>query len=144
MKNLAQNTVIGGYSPALVWVDASWTTLRVPAGLFMAFGHGLGKVPPSGDFTGMVEGLGFPVPVLFAWLAGLAEFLGGLLLAAGALTRVSAFSIFATMFVAAFISHAGDPFGDRESALLFGVIMIPFMIAGSGRFSVDRFLRNRL
>ncbi|MBK1733763.1 hypothetical protein CKO15_00385 [Halorhodospira abdelmalekii] len=138
-----REVLIGGYIPASAAVDAGWTVLRVAAGLFMAFGHGLGKVPPQDPFIGMIGDLGFPAPALFAWSAGVVEFFGGLLLAAGVLTRVSAFSILITMLVAAFMAHAGDPFADRELALLFGGAMIAFIAAGAGRWSGDHYLRQR-
>ncbi|MCG5531042.1 DoxX family protein [Halorhodospira halochloris] len=143
MQVNAREILIGGYTPSSALVDASWVALRVVAGLFMAFGHGLDKVPPQEPFIGMVGDMGFPAPALFAWLAGLVEFFGGLLLAAGALTRVSAFSILVTMLAAGFIAHAGDPFAEKELALLFAAVMLPFIVAGAGRWSGDSFLRER-
>ena len=123
--------------------DAGLVLLRVFAGLALAFGHGLGKVPPSDRFAGMVEGFGFPAPELFAWGSGLAEFVGGLLLVIGLLTRPAALFITINMAVAAFIAHGGQSFGEREKALLFGVIALTFFIIGAGRFSLDAFLRRR-
>jgi uncharacterized membrane protein YphA (DoxX/SURF4 family) len=41
------------------------------------------------------------------------------------------------MAVAVVIRHAGDPFGNRELALLYGVIALLFLLAGPGRYSVD-------
>ena len=76
------------------------TLLRFAAGILMAGLHGSGKIPPSEQLIGGVTGLGFPAPALFAWLAGLAELLGGIYLAVGFMTRPSAFFIAVTMFVA--------------------------------------------
>ena len=42
------------------------------------------------------------------------------------------------MLVAAFIQHAGDPFGSREKALLFALIFIAILLLGPGPFSVDK------
>ena len=117
-----------------------WLVLRVVAGLSLALAHGLGKLPPAKGFVDGVAGMGFPAPIVFAWAAGLAEFLGGLLLAAGFLTRVGAFFIAFTMGTAFFVFHAGDPFGDKERALLFLCIAIAFLISGAGRWSIDAFL----
>ena len=58
--------------------DFALTLLRVFAGLAMAFGHGLGKLPVSDKFISGVEDLGFPMPFIFAWAAAVSEFLGGL------------------------------------------------------------------
>ncbi|MEM9998442.1 MAG: DoxX family protein [Bacteroidota bacterium] len=114
--------------------------LRLFAGLAMAFAHGLGKVPPSEGFIEATAGLGFPAPTLFAWMAGLAELVGGVLVALGLLTRPASFFLVVTMAVAAFGAHAGDPFGDKEMALLYGAVFLCTMLTGSGRFGLDRFL----
>lgn len=123
--------------------DIGLLILRVGIGLAMAFGHGLGKLPPSAGFVEGVGGLGFPAPVLFAWLAALSEFAGGLLIALGLLTRPAAASLAFTMCVAFFLQHAADPFPDKEPAFVFGVIALALVATGAGRFSVDRFLRRR-
>ncbi|WP_082829761.1 DoxX family protein [Ectothiorhodospira sp. BSL-9] len=140
--------LFGGQTPASMATDAGMTVLRVAAGLMMAFGHGLGKLPPSPGFVGMVEGLGFHSPELFAWMAGLAEGIGGLLLAAGLLTRVSAVAILGAMMVAAFMAHGGDPLfatagPSKELALLYAAVMVPFLFAGSGRYGVDSMFRRQ-
>ena len=124
--------------------DAGLLALRLFAGPALAFAHGINKLPPSERFLAGVVEMGFPMPLLFAWAAGLAEFGGGLLLAIGLLTRPAAFFILVTMFVAAFIRQAGDPFGEREPAMLFGAIALLYLIAGPGRFSLDAQLGRRL
>lgn len=143
MKLDPKTLLFGGSAPPSLPADIGLTLLRVSAGLAMAFAHGLGKVPPPDRFVGGIESMGFPAPLLFAWLAGLAELVGGLLLALGLLTRPAALSIAFTMFVAFFIRHGGDPFRDKELAFLFLAISIAFTLTGSGRFSLDRFLRGR-
>lgn len=115
------------------------TALRVFTGLSLAMAHGVGKIPPSEQFVAGVATLGFPAAVFFAWAAGLAEFFGGLLLAAGFFTRPAAFFIACTMIVAAFLQHAPDPFTVKERALLFLAIAIVFLVRGAGRWAVDRF-----
>lgn len=129
----------GGDAPA----DVGLLLLRLFAGLAMAFAHGIGKLPPGDGFVRTVADLGFPAPVVFAWAAGLAEFVGGLLLAAGFLTRPAALAIAFTMAVAAFGRHAADPFAVQEKALLFLFVAVLFVLAGPGRFSVDAALRAR-
>ena len=132
-----------GTTPRAGLADVGLVILRVFAGLALALAHGLGKIPPSNGFVGMVEGLGFPAPELFAWGSGFAELVCGLLLAAGLLTRPAAFFIVINMTVAVLLAHAGDAFGDREKALLFGVIALTFLIIGAGRYSVDALLQRR-
>ena len=86
--------------------------------------------------------MGFPFPVFFAYAAGLSEFAGGVLLAAGLMTRPSAFFILITMLVAGLIRHADDPFSSMEKSLLFAGIAFVFLVEGGGRFSVDGWLRK--
>ncbi len=122
--------------------DAARAVLRVVMGLSLALAHGLGKVPPKPGFVEMVGGMGMPAPVLFAWLAMLAEFAGGLLIAAGLLTRPAALFVVGHFVIVALLAHAGQPYGNREDAVLFGTMALFFAAAGAGRYSVDALLRR--
>ncbi|HCM77602.1 MAG TPA: DoxX family protein [Cytophagales bacterium] len=122
------------------YTDAGLLVLRLGTGLFMAFGHGLGKLPPSDGLIENTGKMGFPLPVFFAWMAGLSEFLGGLLIALGLFTRPAAFLWICTMSTAAFIRHADDPFGSKEKALMYLIIGISFVLLGSGRYSLGKLL----
>lgn len=119
-------------------VDAGLLWLRVLTGLAMAY-HGSGKV--FGDMSQLIAGvgaMGFPAPKLFAWLAALSEFGGGCLLVLGLATRPAALFIAATMGVAAFVAHRNDPFQVKELALAFLTNSIALLLAGPGRWSLDR------
>ena len=63
--------LVGGDEPRSIQADVGFTALRVAIGLMMAFGHGLAKVPPPAGFVEGVANLGFPLPAVFAWAAGL-------------------------------------------------------------------------
>ena len=117
--------------------------LRISAGLMLAFGHGVGKLPPSDHFVDIVASLGFPIPLVFAWAATASEFLGGLLLAAGLFTRPAALSILITMTVAAFLRQANDPFPAKEKAILYGLVALAFLLFGAGKFGVDALLKKK-
>jgi putative oxidoreductase len=121
--------------------EFAMTFLRVFAGLTMALSHGIGKVPPSDMLVQGVGAMGFPLPGLFAWAAGLAELGGGLLLAIGFFTRPSAFFLAFTMAIAAFVAHAADPFAKKELGLLYFAIYLVFMIRGSGKWSIDHYIK---
>jgi putative oxidoreductase len=113
--------------------DVGLLVVRVFAGLALALGHGLGKLPPSPQFQSAVEGLG-PPPQM-AWLSGIAETIGGLGLAAGLIVA-------GNMSVAVFLQHANDPFGRKELAAMFLAVAVLFLFAGGGRFSLDRFIKR--
>jgi len=120
--------------------DFGLLVLRLSAGLFMAFGHGLGKMPPSDGLIQNADKLGFPLPVLFAWMAGLSEFLGGILIAMGLFTRPAAFFWICTMATAAFLRHADDPFGTKEKALLYLCIGICLLLTGGGKYGLGKMI----
>ena len=123
--------------------DLMLAVFRIFAGLSMAFGHGIKKVPPSEGFVEHVGDMGFPSAEFFAYAAGFSEFGGALLLALGLFTRPAAFFVGITMFVAAFINHAGDPFGNGEKAYLYFAIAVVYMVIGSGKFSLDSWVRRK-
>ena len=120
--------------------DVGLLLLRLVAGLSLAFAHGIRKMPPSERFLATVTEMGFPFPVLFAWAAGMSEFVGGILLAIGLLTRPSALFIAFTMCVAAFIRHAPDPYAEKELPLVLAAVALMFVLNGAGRYSLDAIL----
>ncbi len=122
--------------------DLGLLIFRLFIGLTMALAHGMGKMPPSDKLIAGVEAVGFPMPVVFAWCAALAELLGGFLIAVGLFTRPAAFFIGFTMLVAAFGVHATDGFSTREMALLYLVSCLLLVFQGAGRFSLDRIIRK--
>lgn len=111
--------------------------LRIFTGLAMAIAHGFSKIPPSQGFIDATDNLGFPIPAFFSWAAALSEFLGGLLIALGLLTRPAALFMGMTMMVAAFLRHSEDPFNNKEKALLYLCICIFLFLTGSGRYGID-------
>lgn len=123
--------------------DFGLFVMRAGFGFYMAAAHGRGKIPPSEGFIGATAGMGFPAPELFAWLAGLSEFGGGVLLALGLFTRPGALAILGTMSVAAFMGHANDPFfaapgqPSKELAMLFWLAAFCVLLVGPGRYSLD-------
>lgn len=124
--------------------DLGLAILRIGFGLSLAFGHGLGKVPVSEGFIAGTAKMGFPMPALFAWAAALSEFVGGIFVALGFATKPSSVFITITMFVAAFIRHAEDPFGRKEKAIIFGLVAIYFIFKGAGKYSLDNLIYNRM
>ena len=112
--------------------------LLVPHGAQKLFGlFGGYGLTATGQFFATKLGL----PASFALLAGLIEFVGGLMLAAGLLTRPVAALVAGVMAVAAFGVHLPNGFfwtaGGLEYPLLWGVAALYFALRGGGRYSLD-------
>lgn len=124
--------------------DVALLVLRVWFGSVLALGHGLGKVKNLGGFIDSVAGMGFPLPIVTGPFAALSEFVGGLCLALGLMTRLAGAAIVGTMLGAAFVVHAADPFMKKEFALAYACAALVLVIAGPGRYSLDqRWLARR-
>ena len=113
--------------------------VRLVAGFGLAT-HGYQKVFSGhmDHFANGVREMGFPLPLVFAWLAALSELLGGILVALGLKARVAAAFAFITMSVAAFVANAHEPFAARELALLYLAAFGAILMIGAGKFSLDR------
>ena len=134
---------------ASLTVDAaSWTLIRVATGLIL-MPHGaqklfgwFGGAGLAGTAQYFEQNFGLYPGLLFAVSAGLTEFLGGMFLAIGLLTRLSAAAVVALMAYATFFVHLGNGFfwtaGGYEYPLLWGLVALAFVVRGSGELSVDR------
>lgn len=138
--------------------DATATIARLALGI-MILPHALQKV------FGLFGGYGFSgtmgyftdtlgIPWIFALLAILAEFLGGLGLITGLLGRVAAFGVGCNMVVAALMNHVQNGFfmnwfGQMEAGtegfefhILAIALALIVIVRGSGAWSVDRTLTS--
>lgn len=135
-------TAMGGTRTAAG--DTGILVLRVVAMVLLIALHGIGKVPPGEQFAGWIGGMGFPAPMLFAWLAGLMEVVVAGLLLVGWLTRPMGLLMFGYFLVVALVPHQGDPIGERELALLYAAVGLAVGLIGAGRYSVDGMLGGRV
>ena len=134
--------LFGGESGVSFTANAGLSLLRIFTGIALALSHGIGKIPPSEGLINRSGELGFPLPIVFAWAAGLSEFVGGIFLALGFLTRISGFFIAFTMLVALIGVHGSDPFGKQELAFMYLFVALAFVLKGSSDWSIDSFLRK--
>jgi putative oxidoreductase len=136
--------------PAASLDAMSWTLVRIATGLILV-PHGAQKLFGwfgGGGLAGTAQffeqSLGLYPGLLFAGLAGATEFIGGLLLALGLLTRLSAAAVVGVMAYAAFVVHWGNGFfwtaGGYEYPLLWGLVALALVIRGGGPLSLDRAL----
>jgi putative oxidoreductase len=112
--------------------------LLVPHGAQKLFGwFGGYGVEATGQFFATQLGL----PASLALVAGLIEFFGGLMLAAGFITRPVAALVFGIMAVATVQVHLSLGFfwtgGGFEYPLFWGLAALSFVLRGGGRYSVD-------
>lgn len=140
---MLKKILFGGESGLSATANIGLTLLRVFAGLAMAFGHGLGKLPVSEGFVKAVGKIGFPMPTVFAWAAALSEFGCGILLALGLFTRLSSFFIGFTMLVGVLGVHLNDPFPKQEKAFLYLFIALLFLFKGASDWSLDKVFREK-
>ncbi len=83
-------------------------------------------------FAGFLASLGIPLPTLNAYLAGGAEFFGGLLLLIGVGARLASVPLTVTMLVAAYAMGTGG----MEYPLVLAFIVAGLGLIGPGRFTL--------
>ena len=117
------------------WAPKILGAFRILAGILFAC-HGAQKL--FGVFGGMPPG----VPKAFIWTAGSLEFVGGLLIAIGLFSRITAFLLSGMMAIAYFTGHAPHGFwpivNGGELAVLYCFIFLFLFTAGGGRWSLRK------
>lgn len=127
-------------------VDLGLLVLRLAGGLFMFYGHGMGKLGKifSGAEIKFADPLGIgAVPSIY--MAGFAEGICALLLTAGLLSRAASL-VMAGNFVVVWYFHSvvlGESFGDFELPLLYLFCYVALTLAGPGKYSLDALLFKR-
>ena len=83
-------------------------------------------------------------PTLWGFLAGCAEFFGGIMLVVGFWTRLASVAIALVMLVATTMHYrVGDPWMKLSLPLSLLFVMIGLLIAGGGSFSVDSYIHRK-
>jgi len=119
--------------------DLGLLLLRIGIGIaFIA--HGYPKLFMGGA-VGLTKGLaaaGIPGGLFAAYLAGIAEFFGGIALVLGLFFRPLMVVMAINMLVALiFHLNLGDPYVKYSHALESGILFIALIIIGPGKFSID-------
>lgn len=135
--------------------DLALLILRITAGLIF-LPHGWPKVAGDGPAAFATDiAANYNIPAFFGYIAAYAEVVGAVLLIAGFLTRLDAFLLACTMFVAAFIVQLPDalfelqPGASKVFVALRGIemplalfaICFALVLTGGGRVSLDHLLK---
>ena len=143
-------------------LEKGWALL--PLRLLVGYGfaaHGYAKLSrgPEG-FAEILTSLGVPLPHLMAWVTSLLEFVGGISVMAGALVVPLTLPLIVIMLTAMFTVHfqygfssirlkavsaSGAEFGPigYELNVLYIAALLTLALGGSGRPSVDHYMRTR-
>lgn len=128
-------------------MDYALLAMRIAIGVFfVAFGYSklFADAPGLEGFTGMLDGLGFPLPAVLALLVGVAEFFGGIAILLGVFTRFSAFWLIVVSLVA-WISVKSVSFGFQAEGnvdLLALGLTVALFFAGPGMISVSAHMKK--
>ena len=123
------------------YIELGLVILRIGIGIAFVV-HGIPTVFGGAEhLAGALAKAGIPGGVVGAYMAGLAEFLGGLALIAGILFRPATIVLAFTMAVAlAFHLNLGDAFIKYSHALESLVLFVALTFTGPGRYSMDHAL----
>jgi putative oxidoreductase len=121
--------------------DYASLVLRLTLGLLM-LNHGIPKM--MNLFSGNIQfadPIGIGVPASLA-LTVFAEVLCSILVAAGLWTRLALIPLMITMLVAVSVVHFNDGMDKKELALIYLLPYLALFLLGSGKFSMDAFMKK--
>lgn len=127
--------------------DCGLLALRIAVGTVFA-AHGAQKIFSKGmeAVSQGFGGMGIPLPYVSAVLASYTEFIGGLMVIAGVLTRWISVPLAFTMVVAFWFAHrSGGFFLPRGWEYVFFLFLtcVTLVLCGAGRWSVDALLHRK-
>lgn len=140
-----------------MWQKWAPLPLRLMLGIGFLY-HGWPKLFSAEERMGLVDmlqGMGMPSATLLAWLVGIVEVVGGLMLILGAFILIPAILLIIDMLVAMFTVHLahgfsfmnivgmtqqGPEFGmpGAEVNLLYIAGLLSLILSGAGALAVDR------
>ena len=147
MKNYLRTFFVGTSLSQDSLLNLGWLLFRLHIGLSIAIHAGWPKINGSSTpdwFIKQVGELGFtfPSPGFWAMAATWGEFAGGLMLAAGFLTRLAALQLAFQFLVIAFLWYEKpEPLTGMyfQQLLMWCYVLATFV--GGGRYAVDRWIR---
>ena len=123
-----------------IFEDLSLLLLRVSVGGFLVWGVSDNLFHPADmqEFVSFLTANGFYAPVAMAWTTVCAQFVCGLLLIVGAMTRLAGWVMVFNFAVALVMVHLGDDFRGMFPVLTLILINLHFAIRGAGSYALDQ------
>lgn len=105
------------------------------------------KLTHINEVAAWFSGMHYPLPTLNAYLAGVTEFAGFILLLLGLATRLITIPLMFVMLVAIFTVHIGNGFeagaNGFEIPLYYLLMLFSLFISGPGRISADYLIEKK-
>jgi len=132
-------------------VDPDWAplVLRLALGIALVF-HGYPKLfKMKEQFAGWLETLGFKPGLFWAWLVGLTEFAGGIMIAVGFLTELAALAVCIQFLViltkikwgkAPYLVMGQESYNGWELDMIYFASALALLFWGSGSWSLEWYL----
>lgn len=123
--------------------DVALLLTRVVVGLYFIFVHGLPKLQGGPErwerVGGALSSLGIDLwPQFFGFMAGLTEFVGGVLILLGLWFRPATLMIAIVLLVATIQKITGEGWFSSAHPAEVMMLMIVFAFVGAGKYSIDK------
>ena len=122
--------------------DYGLLLFRLILGVFMLT-HGWAKLSNFSEMSQGFPGMLGMSSSLSLSLIIFAEFFCSIDLILGLLTRLAVIPLIIGLGVAAFVAHAGAPFGGRELPLLYFAMYVVLLLTGPGKIALDTLIYNK-
>lgn len=116
--------------------DIALLLLRLGVGIIFIVA-GWGKITGIEGTQAFFGDIGIPLSGLMAWVVAIVEFVGGILVLAGAYIRIPAILLAIIMVVAILTTKLGQEFAAYRLDLMLLFASAALALMGSGKFSLD-------
>lgn len=122
--------------------STDWGLLFIRLACAFMLLHGWGKLDDFYDGASEWPDPFHVGPVFSKGLTVFAELFCTIFVVIGLFTRFALIPLIICMLVIVLVVHNGDPLGDKESALIYLLMYLSLLVAGPGKYSLDRMLRK--
>lgn len=121
--------------------DAAVLLVRWLVGAFLVWGvwDNIVSSERMAEFAAFMAQFGFPAPAFLALVSVYAQFVCGILLILGLLTRWAGLFMAFNFIVGFVMVHGADDFRAQFPALILIVVSLQLAAGGGGRYAIDRF-----